>query len=94
MYAQNISSYIEKGYIQRLSDEEAQRCSPITWYIPHHVVTNVNKPGKAFTVFDTAAKSQGQSLNSNLFSGPDLLKRTLGVLLRFRHHRIAVVGDI
>ena len=53
MYAQNISSYVEKGYIQKLSDEEAQKCSPIT-HIPHHVVTNGNKPGKV-----AAAKSQG-----------------------------------
>ena len=94
MYAQNISSYVEKGYIQKLSDEEAQEFSPNTWYIPHHGVTNVNKPGKVRIVFDAAAKSQGQSLNSNLFSGPDLLNNLLGVLLRFRRHRIAVVADI
>ena len=94
MYAQNISSYVEKGYIQRLSDEEAQECSPITWYIPHHGVTNVNKPGKVRIVFDAAVKSLGQSLNSNLFSGPDLLNSLLGVLLRFRRHRIAVVANI
>ena len=94
MYAQNISSYVEKGYIKKLSDDEAMKCSPITWYIPHHGVTNVNKPGKLRIVFDAAAKSHGQSLNSNLFSGPDLLNSLLGVLLRFRRHRIAVVADI
>ena len=84
--------WIKKGYIQKLSDEKAQECSPITWYTPHHRVANLNKPGKVRIVFDAAAKSQGQSLNSNLFSGPDLIS-LLVVLLHFRRHRVAVVAD-
>ena len=94
MYAKNISSYLEKGYIRKLSDEEALCRTATTWYIPHHGVTNVNKPGKVRMVFDAAAQINGESLNSNLFSGPDLLNSLLGVLLRFRRHRVAVVADI
>ncbi|XP_066932794.1 uncharacterized protein [Clytia hemisphaerica] len=94
MYAKNISSYLEKGYIRKLSDEEALCRTATTWYIPHHGVTRVNKPGKVRMVFDAAAQSHGESLNSNLYSGPDLLNSLLGVLLRFRRHRVAVVADI
>ena len=94
MYAKNISSYLEKGYIRKLTAEEALVRTATTWYIPHHGVTNVNKPGKVRMVFDAAAQSNGQSLNNNLFSGPDLLNSLLGVLLRFRRHKVAVVADI
>ena len=45
-------------------------------------------------VFDAAAKSSNESLNSNLYTGPDLLNSLVGVLLRFRRYRIAVVADV
>ncbi|XP_066933420.1 uncharacterized protein [Clytia hemisphaerica] len=78
-----------------LSENEEALCrTATTWYIPHHGVTSVNKPGKVRMVFDAAAQSHGESLNSNLYSGPDLLNSLLGVLLRFRRHRVAVVADI
>ena len=89
-----ISSYLEKGYIRKLSDEEALSRTATTWYIPHHEVTNVNKPGKVRMVLDAAVQLHGESLNSNLYSGPDLVNSLLGVLLRFRRHKVAVVADI
>ena len=94
MYSKNITEYLELGYIEKMSEEEARKRNDITWYIPHHGVEHVNKPGKVRMVFDATAQSEGHSLNSNLFSGPDLLNSLLGVLLRFRKHKIAVVSDI
>ena len=44
-------------------------------------------------VFDAEAKSSNESLNSNLYAGPDLLNSLIGVL-RFRKYRIAVVADV
>lgn len=94
MYQKNVTGHLENGFAEKLSKEESEKRTDTTWYVPHHGVTNVNKPGKVRMVFDAAAQSSGQSLNSNLFSGPDLLNSLLGVLLRFRKHKIAVVADI
>ena len=64
------------------------------WYLPHHPVENINKPGKVRRVAKTASKFRGQSLNSNFLTGPDLLNNLLGVLMRFREHPVAVLADI
>ena len=65
-----------------------------TWYLPHHPVFHPQKPGKVRVVFDAAAKYKGKGLNKELFTGPDLLSSVVGVLLRFRNHKIALVGDV
>ena len=64
------------------------------WYLPHHPVLNVNKPGKVRVVFDCAAKHHGTSLNDQLFQGPDLTNNLVGVLTRFRQEPIALMADV
>ena len=64
------------------------------WYLPHHPVTNPNKPGKVRRVANAASKFCGESLNSNLLTGPDLLNNLVGVLLRFKEHPVAVLSDV
>ena len=64
------------------------------WYLPHHPVQNPNKPGKIRRVANAASKYRGQSLNSNLLTGPDLLNSLLGTLLRFCEHPVAILADI
>ena len=66
----------------------------ITNYVPHHGVTNVNKPGKGRVVYDAAAEFNKTSLNKNLLKGPDLLNNLIGILLRFSRERYAVMVDI
>lgn len=39
-------------------------------------------------VFDAAAKSAGQSLNSRFSNKPDLVNSLVGVLLRFHKHKM------
>ena len=55
---------------------------------------NPNKPGKVRRVSNAASKFKGQSLNSNLLTGPDLLANPTLVLLRFRKFGIATLADI
>ena len=55
-YKNTINDYINKGHAVNLSLEEAKHVSPVTNYVPHHGVTNVNKPGKARVVFDGAVQ--------------------------------------
>ena len=55
---------------------------------------NINKPNKIRLVFDAAAKTNGTSFNDLLEAGPDLLESLIAVLIRFRQHQVAIVGDI
>ena len=64
------------------------------WYLPHHPVLNPNKPGKARSVLNGAAKLHGASLDKSLLTGPDLLQNLIYVLLRFRQHPYAVSVNI
>ncbi|XP_071944867.1 uncharacterized protein [Antedon mediterranea] len=63
------------------------------WYIPHHGVFNPHKP-KLRVVFDCAARSQGIALNDVLIPGPTLTNSLLGVLLRFRECKVALMADV
>ena len=92
-YREVMNDYITKGYAHRLSPEKAARGSSITWYLPHHPVTNPHKPGKLRIVFDAAAEYEGTSLNKNLVQGPDTTNSLIGVLLRFRQGSIGLVAD-
>ena len=92
-YTQEMQRVLDKGYAEVVPEEERDS-SNRTWYIPHHPVLNPNKPDKVRIVYNCAAKSKGVSLNENLMKGPDLVNRLIGVLLRFRKERIAIVSDI
>ena len=91
MYTDTVEGYIKKGYASEVSNGPLPKR---VWYLPHHPVTNINKPGKVRVVFDCAAKYKGVSLNDTLLQGPDLMNSLVGVLLRFRQDRIALAGDI
>ena len=71
LYEQQISDYIEKGYAKKLSENELPITSPITNYVPHHGVLNVNKPNKVRVVFDAAAIYHETCLNNNLLPGTE-----------------------
>ena len=64
------------------------------WYLPHFGVYHPQKPNKIRVVFDSAAETNGVSLNKLLLSGPDLTKSLIGVLLRFRQNPTAFIADI
>ena len=93
-YQETMQSYIQQGHARKLTPEEASQSRERRWFLPHHAVTNPNKPGKVRVVFDAAARSQGSSLNDRLLTGPDLLKSLPGVLLRFREEPVALTADI
>ena len=93
-YQETVQTYIRHGHARKLTPNEASQQRERRWFLPHHAVTNPNKPGKVRVVFDAAAKFQGTSLNDKLLTGPDLLKDLPGVLLRFREEPIALTADI
>ena len=46
------------------------------------------------SVFDSAAKFKGRSLNDMMHAGPKLQNDLVDILIRFRSERVALVGDI
>lgn len=64
------------------------------WYLPSFGVYHPQKPGQIRVVFDSSAQYSSVSLNDVLLKGPDLNNSLLGVLLRFRKERVAIMADI
>lgn len=93
-YKETFEKYVVKGYARRLSATEASHTTKRTWYLPHHPVTNPNKPGKVRIVKDAAALYKGKGLNASLVSGPDFLRPLPGVLIGFRNGRFAIAADV
>ena len=93
-YTNQIKSNIQMGHAEKVPMQELS--SGIKqWYIPHQPVVNPKKTEKVRIVYDcTAASSNGKTLNGFLMKGPDLMNSLVGVLLRFRREKIAIVADI
>ena len=86
-----MCKYIDKAYLELVTSEQSGDNN--VWNMPHHGVFHPKKPNKLRIVFDCTAKYKGVSLNDAILSGPDLTNPLLHVLLRFRIHPIAVIGD-
>ena len=93
-YSENLVKMLDSGYAEPVPTEEMSLCDGQVWYLPHHAVLHVAKPGKVRLVFDCAAKQGGISLNSQCFRGPDLNNKLLHELLRFRQFEFAIMADI
>ena len=64
-------------------------------YLPHHPVIRYDKETtKLRIVYDASARAEGPSLNDCLYTGPNFGQVILDILLRFRLHEIALVGDV
>ena len=84
---------MQNGYVTKINQIKEQPDEKIS-FLPHHPVTNENKPGKLRRVANASSVFQGQSLISNLLKGPDLLSNLTGVILRFRENKLALSADI
>ena len=89
-----MNKMFDNGYAEPVPEEELLKNEGRTWYIPHHGVYHPQKKDKMRVVFDCSASYMGVSLHEQLLQGPDLTNSLVGVLLRFRKERVAVVGDI
>ena len=93
-YDSIIQEQIRMGIVERVHDtsvSEGQRVH----YSPHHAVIRKDKQTtKLRIVYDASAKVDGPSLNECLFTGPKFQQNILDILLRFRVHKTALVGDI
>ncbi|XP_052871044.1 uncharacterized protein LOC128276627, partial [Anopheles cruzii] len=92
-YHEFMREYERLGHMQKLDnpDINISHC-----FLPHHAVFKESSTTtKTRVVFDASCKtSSGYSLNDILLVGPVIQKDLLSLLLKFRTHAIALVGDI
>nr|XP_034305596.1 uncharacterized protein LOC117682359 [Crassostrea gigas] len=89
-------------FMKKVFDSGAAEIAPVLdhesnnemWYLPIFGVYNSKKPNQVRGVFDSSAVYEGHSLNKVLMTGPDLTNSLIGILLRFRQDRYAVIADI
>ena len=93
-YKKAMEDYISKSHTTKLNQTDSKKTNRVTNYIPHHTVFNVNEPNKVRIVFDAGAKTKGKSLNEHLFKGLNFLNNLVGVLLKFRERKFAIIDDI
>ena len=94
-YDEILSAYVEKGYLVKLEGTDAELAREDSWFLPHFpVIRNDRTSTRVRIVYDAAAKYKGTSLNSQIFPGPSLYNDMTEVLLRFRQHPVALVGDV
>ena len=91
-YEETLQKDLQNGYVVKIDPRTDNTKS--VFYLPHNPVSNENKPGKIRRVTNASSIFQGQSLNSNLLKGPDLLSNLVGIILRFRESHIAISADI
>ena len=104
----NLKPEVLKHYDDVIRDQEKQGIvEPVVQgtnngvgkvhYLPHHEVIRVDKDTtKLRIVYDASARSgrNTPSLNDGLYAGPPLSPLIYDILLRFRVHKVALIGDI
>ena len=94
-YKATIDADLSKGYIRKLTKEEAEQLRKNHhWFLPHFVVLHPDKPDRPRRVLDCAAKVELIALNSLLRAGPNNLADLWGIMLRFRSGMIIIGADI
>ena len=75
-----------------ISEESMVR---LKWFLTHFSVIHEDKATiKVKSVFDSAAKFKGRSLNNMMHAGPKLQNNLVDILIHFRFEPVALVGDI
>ncbi|XP_045457859.1 uncharacterized protein LOC123668109 [Melitaea cinxia] len=93
-YSAFIDEYITLGHMQKVNKIDGN--PKPSYYLPHHCVI---RPDSATTtlrvVFNASSPtSSGLSLNDLMYSGPNLQKDLLSLILKWRLYEIAFTADI
>ena len=88
-YNKFMTDSMNKGYAERVPEDELNMDDGKVWFVPHHGVYHAKK-GKIRVVYDCSAEYQGFSLNSKLLQGPDYVNNLVGVITRFRKDKVAI----
>ena len=98
VYEQQLKDLVVNGYAKEVSQEEVDNwisSGGKIFFMAHQMAPNPqSKSTPVRVVFYNALKYKGESMNSNLDLGPDILTSLQGLLLRFRNDLFAASGDI
>lgn len=95
VYQEQIEDMVDRGVARKLTRSELETYEGPIHYISHHEVLRPDsKSTPVRIVFNSSANYMGHVLNEYWAKGPDLLNSLLGVLIRFREHEVALIGDI
>jgi len=88
-----MRDYVQRGQVEVVDTEERQGR---TFYLPHHaVLKGTLGETKWRIVFDASSNEKGTfTLNDALDMRPNLLPEVFAMLLRFRLHSVALIGEI
>ncbi|KAL9976468.1 hypothetical protein ACROYT_G013775 [Oculina patagonica] len=92
-----IKEQLSSGVVEMIDKRHEEQCLPGTvHYIPHkEVVKEDRNTTKLRVVYDASAKSRTEtSLNDCLLPGPALTPLIFDILVRFRLHKVALIGDL
>ena len=93
-YKGGIQGLLDKGYAERVPEQEINVTPGRIWYLSHHNVVNENKPEKLQIVFECRASFGGASLNKEVLQDPDFTNNLVGFLCHFREGPVAVMRNI
>lgn len=96
-YDDIIQSQLDNGIVEKVNTDNDANNSNKKHYIHHHcVIKSTAESTKLRIVYDASAENKisKTSLNECLFHGPVMLKDLPGILMRFRLHKIVIIGDI
>ena len=91
-----MEEYLTLNHAEIVPDQDLKKSCEKVFYLPIQVVVKESSSTtKVRVVFDASSKStSGTSLNDQLMTGPTVHSSLVDVLLRFRHHRIALTTDV
>lgn len=94
VYDDQIKDMVIRGVGKILTTEELLSYKGPKYYLSHHEVMKEGSTTPCRIVFNSSAKYMGECINDYWAKGANMIKDLMGVLIRFRENRIAIVGDI
>ena len=95
LYDGQVSDFIERGVLRKLSKSELQSWNGPVRYVDHHEVFKEGSTTPLRIVINSSFRNGNEvSFNDILMKGPNVLTSLLEVLIRWRLYPVALVGDI
>ena len=89
-----IRDQFRQGVVEVVPDPTVFEGGRVHYLLHHAVMRHDKQTTKLRVVYDASTKTDGPSLNDCLYTGPNFGQSILDILLRFRLHKVALVGDV